>query len=338
MTDYDHLDRLARQQLGHVTSRQLALSLTRRQRQVLVRTGRVVRVRHGVYRLCGVQPTWRSMAMAAVLAAGGSALLSHRSAAILWGLLDQHAEEGPLELTAALPRLLEGVVTHRHRLTPAEVTKRFGIPVTTAARTLIDLGESVRDGRELGGLVDDALRRRLVTVGQLRHAAQAHAGSGRRFQDSIRAALADRIPGYDPGANAWEQRMDRMWEQLGLPAAARQYRIRSGNRSYRPDRAIVDLKIAVDWNGYVAHGSRTQFDYDSDRRARLASIGWYPLDFTSKSSPLLICQTVLAVVGERRAVVRSRSGPAGPTMPRRQDSVLTPAMMRAARPAPATSP
>jgi hypothetical protein len=105
--------------------------------------------------------------------------------------------------------------------------------------------------------------------------------------------------------------MDRVWDELGLPVSERQYRIRIGRRTYRPDRAIVDLKIAVEWTGFDPHGRRGNLDRDSDRRAALAAAGWYPLDFTSRSRPEVICRTVLAVVDERRRLMwgRAASGP-----------------------------
>src|ERR1700728_2157849 len=102
MTPYFILDQVGRRQHGLVTSNQLTrLGFTADQVRRLVASRRLVRVRHGVYRLCGVQPTWQSMALAAALAAGEGAVLSHRSAGVLWGLLDRHAEEGSLEVIAA---------------------------------------------------------------------------------------------------------------------------------------------------------------------------------------------------------------------------------------------
>jgi hypothetical protein len=297
------LAQVARRQHGLVaTSQLMQLGLTRRQVGTLVASGLLAPVRRGVYRLCGVAPSWRSMALAAVLAAGEGAILSHRSAAVLWGMLDHHDETGPLELTTARLCRLAGVDAHRHALAPTERTTRFAIPVTTAERTLLDLAESL-DPTDLGRACDEALRRRIITLGRLHGVASAPTRSGRRRLHPIQAVLADRIPGYDPGANAWEQRMDRLWDRLGLPAAERQYRIRVGRRTYRPDRAIVDLQIAVDWNGYDPHGLRGNIDRDSDRRAELAAAGWYALDFTSNSRPDLICRSVLAVVAERRALL-----------------------------------
>jgi hypothetical protein len=105
-------------------------------------------------------------------------------------------------------------------------------------------------GPELGRLCDEALRRRVATLPRLRAVVEAHRGGGRQWLEPIRAVLADRTPGYDPGANDWEQRMDRLWGQFGLPPAERQYRVRVARRTYRLDRAIVTLKIGVERNGF----------------------------------------------------------------------------------------
>src|SRR5262249_18565924 len=145
----------------------------------MLTTGRVIRVRRGIYRLCGVEPTWESAALAAVLAAGEGAVLSHRSAGVLWGFLDRHRESGPLELIVPGQCRLVGVRAHRHRLPPGEATRRLAIPVTTAERTLMDLAQSVPDD-DLGRLCDEALRRRVATLGRLRAVVEAHRGGGRR--------------------------------------------------------------------------------------------------------------------------------------------------------------
>jgi very-short-patch-repair endonuclease len=309
MTDYPKLDRLALKQYGLATTAQLSrLGITRRQLVDLSRAGQVARVRFRVYRLCGVPPSWEMSALAAVLAAGEGAVLSHRSAAVLWGLLDRHAETGPLEATAPHQGRLSGVTVHRHRLTPAERTRRAGIPVTTPERTLLDLAESIRDSRELGRLCDEALRRHLVTVNQLHAAVRTHAGPGRRPLAPMHAVLAERVPGYDAGANDWEQRMDRLWDRLGLPAAERQHRVRVGRRTYRLDRAIVELKIAIEWNGLDPHAFRTQLHNDSQRRAELTAAGWRVLDFTTRSRPETICRAVEAAVTERRRLLVADTG------------------------------
>lgn len=300
---WERIDAIGRRQHRLVTLHQLnRLGYSRHAVFRLAGAGRLIPIRRQVYRLCGAAPTWHSSALAAVLAAGEGAVLSHGSAGVLWGLLDRPPAGASLHLTLPGQRRLDGVASHRSSLRPGEVTRRDLIPVTGPERTIVDLAGSApaSDPAEVGRLIDEVLRRRLTTPRRLLAAADRHAGSGRRSLVSLRMALADRGIGYDPGANDWERAMDRMWDRMALPAARRQYRIRvAGGISYRPDRAIVEARIAVDWNGYGMHGTRSGFDHDSDRRGRLAAAGWYPLDFTSRSDPRLICTTVRAVYAER---------------------------------------
>jgi hypothetical protein len=301
------LGRLARRQYGLVTTDQArAAGLTHRMVAELQRKGWLVPARRGVYRLCGVAPTWRSAALAAVLAAGGDAVLSHYSAAALWEICDPNDLEGRLELTASRLVRLEGVTTHRHALGARDRTVRHGIPVTTVERTLLDLSE-YEPARRVGGALDEAVRRRLTTIGRFGQALERHErGPGRRRGrgdgrlGTARAVVAARGPDYDPGANDWELAMDRLWDESGLPPCPRQYTIEvPGGRRYRPDRVLVDARITVDWNGYAWHGPRSAFERDIERRNLLIAAGWTPLEFHSNQTREHICATVLQVYRER---------------------------------------
>lgn len=300
------LDQVASRQHGLVSATQLyGLGLSGARLHNWVLTGRLVPVRRGVYRLNGAPVTWHGAVMAAVMAAGDLAVASHTTAAELWRMRDRREAPDDSQAQARLhliaPRRVRipGVIGHQQVLRQAEIASVAGVPTTTPERTLLDLA-GMLSPRELGELTDEAIRRRLVNLERLRRTVESHAGGGRRRLGPIQKVLSERVPGFDPGANAWEARMDQMWEHLGLPPAVRQYRLRIGRRIYRPDRAILDLKIAVDWNGYQPHGALEAFHRDSDRRADLAAAGWFPLDFTARSSPERICRTVLAVVAQRR--------------------------------------
>jgi hypothetical protein len=98
--------------------------------------------------------------MAAVLACGAAALLSHRSAASLWGITPPW--HGAPEVTAPTRRRHPGIHTHRSRtLTPADATVHYGIPVTTPHRTLQDL-RGVLPTHSLTRAVNEARLKRLV--------------------------------------------------------------------------------------------------------------------------------------------------------------------------------
>jgi predicted transcriptional regulator of viral defense system len=99
-----------------------------------------VRVLPGVYRLAAVPQSWKQRLLAACLWSG-SGVASHRSAGALYGFDGFRA--GLIEITAGLNAApaRTGIVLHRSgQLGPADRTRLHGIPVTTVARTLVDLG------------------------------------------------------------------------------------------------------------------------------------------------------------------------------------------------------
>lgn len=125
--------------------------------------GRLHRVHRGVYLLGHSVPPLFAVEMAAVLAVGGGAALSHRSAAALWSMcpcLDDHVE---VSVTGSDRRSRPGVLVHQvGRLEPRDLTRRHGVPITTPVRTLIDLGE-VLGARDLERAYAEAVARRRVT-------------------------------------------------------------------------------------------------------------------------------------------------------------------------------
>jgi hypothetical protein len=311
------VDRLVAQlgarQYGLITVRQLAQAgMTRGMRRRRVEDGRLQLFRHGVYAIAGAPPGWRQTVLGAVLAAGRDAVASHVTAGLLWDL--KHCDRTRatcIHVTAPRAVRLEGVTGHVRHLNAGECQTRFSIPVTSPQQTILDLAATLT-ADQLGQCVDDALRRDLIHLERLRLAVAA-CGRGRRPIRSLRSVLAERDPGYNPGANDWEKDMDRSWEAWGLPLAIRQYRVVANNKRYRLDRAIPDLRIGIEWNGFETHGTRSGFDYDSDKRADLTAAGWHMLDFTSRSSPSRICRAVWAAVAQRQ-----KHGP--PTISSRSDT------------------
>jgi very-short-patch-repair endonuclease len=128
-----------------------------------VKAGRLIRVHRGVYALGHVPPSPHAKAMAAVLACGPNAVLSHRSAAALWGLIRYY---GATEVTAPSNHAHRRITVHRARLTDADITRHYAIPVTTPARTLTDLARSL-DPATLTRALNDARLRRLMSLDDL---------------------------------------------------------------------------------------------------------------------------------------------------------------------------
>jgi very-short-patch-repair endonuclease len=133
------LDRLATPAHGVVTRAQLLeAGLTERQVDGRLRTGGLLRVHRGVYRVGHRAPSVEATYLAAVLAAGEGAVLSGLAAAHLHGLVK--GAPPPAEVTARTERRIEGVRTHRCRFLDAQdATRARGIPGTTVRRTLVDV-------------------------------------------------------------------------------------------------------------------------------------------------------------------------------------------------------
>ena len=133
---------IAGDQAGNVTRQQaLAAGVSSRSIEARLRSGSLIRVHDGVYRVGHAAPSRRADCMAAVLACGERAGLSGRAAAHLMWLV--RGELPPIEVSASRERNIEGVVVHRWRnFHASDLTSFYGIPVTTPARTLVDLARS----------------------------------------------------------------------------------------------------------------------------------------------------------------------------------------------------
>jgi very-short-patch-repair endonuclease len=107
-----------------------------------VRTGRLIRLYRGVYAVGHDRLTRDGRWLAAVMACGPGAALSHRDAAALWDLRQSNSAYIDVIVPSQSGRKRAGLRIHRSaRLRPDEVTVRHGIPVTTVARTLLDLAD-----------------------------------------------------------------------------------------------------------------------------------------------------------------------------------------------------
>jgi hypothetical protein len=168
---------LSRRQHGVVTRAQLlALGFGDNAIRHRVKRGRLHRVAPGIYSVGRRDLTGEGRWMAAVLACGEDAMLSHSSAGALWGIA---AERGArIDVSIRGPRRCTrpglGVRT-RPSLNPRHVTRRKGIPVTTVVRTLVDLATELAP-RHLERAVNDADKLDLVDPEALRVALDDHTG------------------------------------------------------------------------------------------------------------------------------------------------------------------
>jgi hypothetical protein len=265
---------LAASQHGAFSGRQAAAkTLTRRQLERLIDAGLIERRRPGVFVMIGAPPTWRQSVMVATLA-GGGAVASHRAAARLHGLTG--FDRAPVEVTVVRGRYPASSDTTIHRakaLDAEDVTIVDGIPCTTLARTLADLGAVCTEARVEQAL-DEVLRRggslQWVAAALRRIDRPGPSGTGTLRRILAKPDRLGRLP------DSWLERLiERLVTEYGLPAPVRQYPVRSGGRIVaRLDFAWPDLRFGVSPMGAEFHDTVRRWRIDRRQANRLTAGGW----------------------------------------------------------------
>jgi hypothetical protein len=261
------LARLAARQHGLVTRAQLlALGLGAGAIQHRLDTARLHRIHIGVYALAYHSPSPQTRLMAAVLACGPSAVLSHRSAAQLWGI--GPVWRGEVEVTVAGNRSRRGVHVHRRSTIADHATNWQGIPVTTVPQTLIDLG-TVLDAQRLSRAVNDACVKRLIDPKELTVLLAGCTGTG---ASRVRRTLGQNAP----TRSVLEDRFLAFVDKHALPRPEVNQRIAGHevDAVWRAQRLIVEL------DGRAFHDGPAAFERDRERDAHLMAAGYRVLRIT----------------------------------------------------------
>lgn len=257
-----------------------------------VDSGAWSRVRTGVYAVGAVPATWERSVAAACLAAGPDVVASHRTAARLWGFVSR---SGLLQVSVADRRRVRipGVKVHRSRqFGDQDRTRHQQIPVTTIARTIVDLAPTL--GAEvIGRWIDRARQDHGLSLVELGDCCSRLTIRGRPTPTSAIRALAERLPGQDPGRSALEARALAALARERLPAPVCQHPVRrpDGTMAYI-DLAYPSCALAIELDGWEHHGIRAAFDADRWRGNDLVLAGWHLLRFTWTMSDAYLCQTV----------------------------------------------
>jgi predicted transcriptional regulator of viral defense system len=201
---------LAERQHAVVAHRQIVdLGLSPRAIQDRVRTGRLHVIHRGVYAVGHPILSRPGTFMAAVLACGAGDVLSHRSAAAHWGIL----QEGPRWVEVTVPgnggRKQRFVLPHRSKLTAAETLRRHNIPITSPSRTLVDCADVMTE-RHLERALDEAHFLRLDLSGL--EPWPGRAGAGR-----LRRVLTTHVPGSTRTRSELEESMLTVCRRASLP-------------------------------------------------------------------------------------------------------------------------
>jgi very-short-patch-repair endonuclease len=251
---------LARRQHGVVGRAQLkAIGLGDDAIDRQVRKGRLHALHRGVYAVGHLNLTRNGRFMAAVLACGGRAALSHFSAAVLWGML---SGDGRIHVTAPGGRQRPGLMVHRAPLGDGEVARRAGIAVTAPARTLIDLAD-LAPRRTLERAIDEAEYLRLDCTGL----APRH---GRRGTGVLSAVLAVHRPGTTRTRSHLEELFIALCDRHQLPRPEVNVHI----EGYECDFVWREQRLIVETDGGAAHGTPRAMKRDPLRDGDLMIAGW----------------------------------------------------------------
>jgi very-short-patch-repair endonuclease len=279
------LDRLLAAQLGLVT-RQQALDggMSRRQINRLLGTAWAVAL-PAVYRHRSFPETWNQRLLAATLKAGEGSAVSHRAAVGLHGLRGFKCDM--VELTRPAPEYfpIPGAVVHRYTdLRPEDVVTIGGVPVTSPARTLVDLGAVARPYL-LHRCLEEWTARRSVRIPQVVDAITVYDTPGRRGVHMLQRVMDARVLRDLEPDSVDEGLLGEVLVRHGLrlPELHHVVVLESG-LVYELDWSYPDLRVAFELDGYGVHlVSLEAFVNDRDRRNELLIAGWRILQFATKT-------------------------------------------------------
>jgi very-short-patch-repair endonuclease len=269
------LGELARRQWGVVTRAQLtALGFGDHGLRDWVRDGRLHRLYRGIYAVGHDRLRLEGRWLAAVFACGPGAALSHRDGGQLWEFRQSNSAVIDVTVPSRNGRMRRpGIRIHRtRRLRADEVTVRHGIPVTTVARTLLDLAD-VLDKQALKRVITEAEYLNLFDLTAINAVVEDNPGRrGAKLMEAVHAAgdrtrsqledrflaLLERHKVEPPQTGAWIEgyELDFVWTRAGL---------------------IVEL------DGLAAHTTRSSFNADRLRDRRLWRAGFRTMRLTSQA-------------------------------------------------------
>ncbi len=243
--------------------------MSRRAIEERLRLGRFHSVHRGVYAVGHRALTWHGRVMAAVLACGRGAVLSHRSAAQIWGLLPRRA----IAIEVTKPKAVRGgrgIRPHQAVLLADEIRDVDGIPVTSAPRTLLDVAAIV-DEHELESAWNEMEVRGLTDVLSVPQLLARH--RGKRGVAALRRVSGSEKPGGIT-RNDFERDFVALLDAHGLPRPRLNATIHLRGRFFEIDALWDPQRLAVELDGGAVHGTRRAFRKDRQRDRILLAEGF----------------------------------------------------------------
>lgn len=260
-----------------------------------VRAGRLHRQHRKVFAVGHRRISQQGRWLAAVFALGDGAVLSHVSAAALWGLRPSTSDRIHVTVPTAVGRPHRGrIVVHRSRtLTPADVDRHEVISVTSVARTLLDVAGMLAPG-PLERAVEQSLILRLFDLVAVD--AVIEAGATRPGATTLATIVA--TIHHDPPLTRsdLEGLIRDLCDAHGLPRPEVNVFVEGVEVDFlwRAQRLIVET------DGHETHGTRVAFENDRGKDARLTVLGYRVVRFTHlrlTREPQTVAATLQALLG-----------------------------------------
>jgi hypothetical protein len=234
-------------------------------------------VRRGVYALGHAELRRQGHVLAAVLAVGDDAVLSHRSAARQWGLRPWSGAFFELSIRSDRGRKPQrDLRVHRSvDLQACEITADDGLPLTTPARTLLDLA-AVVPPHHLRRAVERAEQLEIYDHTAVLRVLAVH--PRRPGSPALKALLADL---HDHGTTSMSRSdLEALFLQLCLDHDLPRPEVNRYDNRCELDFRWPNRRVAVETNGFWVHRTRDAFERDHERRLQLEAAGWHVISLT----------------------------------------------------------
>ena len=228
-----------------------------------LKVGRLHLLHRGVYAVGHRPPSPLASAMAAVLACGPDAALSHQSAAALWQIVPRW----PSAPHVTAPRERRHPAIHIRRSRHLDTTTHYGIRITTPARTLVDLAD-VLPSRALTRAVNEAQVQRLITAAELTTLLTRYPGRRTSQLTPERGATRSHL----------EDTFTRFLKHHRLPLPERNQQI----AGHEVDAVYRDQRLIIELDSRQFHTTPNAFEHDRDRDADLLDAGFSTLRITDQ--------------------------------------------------------
>lgn len=266
-----------RAQHGVFTRRQAAAAgLNVRTVETRVESGIYERLLPGVYGVVGAPDTWHRQVLAAVLAGSDLSAASHQTAAFLWGMSDR--QPGVIEVVSRRHRRVkpEGYrVRESKDIRESDIVAVDGIPVTTAVRTVVDLGASAPEW-VVERCLDTGLRNELFTIWDVQRFIVRVARSGRTGVGIARPLVEERLTWKGITESDLEDLLRRIVATMPHPMPQPQFNLLEKNGTFvgRYDFAYPTRLSIIETDSERYHMDPLSFQRDREKQNRAQMLGW----------------------------------------------------------------